>query len=115
MAGIVLPRAGALLVTASASVHLLMLHHLAALPALLMVAMVAVCLPCSVMLARGGSRRAWATVGVMGGLMVVVHHSWQMRDTAGHGGLLSTAATLLAAGEVGLAAVALIVPERSRA
>lgn len=104
-----LARPGAALVASSVGLHLLMLHHLALVPAVLMLAMSAVCAGCALTLARGGSPRAWATVLVMSGLMLVVHHAGAMHDMVGHGATLSLLATMVAAAEVGLAALALVV------
>ncbi|WP_162799296.1 hypothetical protein [Nocardioides sp. 616] len=109
-----LGRLGAALVTSALGLHLLMLHHMSAGPAALMVVMVALCAPCGVALWRGGSPLAWATTGVMAGLMLGVHHAWALHETAGHGTVLSALATAVASAEIALAVTALAVGHRRR-
>jgi hypothetical protein len=100
---------GAALVASSVGLHLVMLHHMAAAPALLMLALAAVCVPCGLALWRGGSTPAWTTTGVMASIMLVVHHGFALHEMDGHGTILSVLATATASAEVVLAIGALML------
>jgi hypothetical protein len=114
----------ALLAVSSAALHAAMLGHAGApAVALLMVAMLAVCLFCAWELWRDSSLRAWTLVALMNLGMVAVHlgggghqHGAPLQLTgASAPSALITVATAIAAVEVAAAGVVLFYRTRGRA
>jgi hypothetical protein len=113
-------RACAVLAAASAVLHGVMLGH-AANPAIavLMVAMIAVCLFCARDLWQRGSLRAWCVVGLMNIAMIAVHlpapvHHHGAYAAAGQQSMLMGLATAIAAVEVTVAIAVLYYRTRRR-
>jgi hypothetical protein len=101
-----LGRAAALLVLVSAAVHLLQVSS-GGVGALLMATMALACLPCAWHLWHAPTPTAWALTVAVDAVMLLLHGPL-VAHHPGHGGGLAVAGLTLVAGQLVLAAAALL-------